>query len=84
MDNLKMLLFGGIFMMGKPVGVRLIDPRIYTLQVNAQGQTQHAASPLPGTPAFITLPKDFAYWTIADKAILQLYVKATTGIQLVN
>ncbi len=84
MDNLVMVLCNGVFLMGKLDGGKILGPRIYNLQVNALGQTQHALSPLPGTPMFLALPRDFTYWTVHDKAILQLYVKATTGIELVN
>ena len=84
MDNLVMVLCNGIFLTGKLDGAKLLEPRIYSLQQVAPGQMTHALSNLFGTPMFLTLPKDFAYWTVHDKAILQLYVKATTGIELVN
>jgi len=83
MNNLVMVLVGGMWMMGCLDERRLLKPQGYSLVQTSNGQFQHRLNKLPGDPPFGNLPKDFFYYPVKDKVIEGLYVEATTGIKMV-
>ena len=79
-NNLMMVMYQGVFIIGEMDGQKLLGPRLYGLLQTGQGEFRHSINPPPGNPGFVHLPKDIMYWPIVDKAIENLYIKATTGI----
>jgi hypothetical protein len=82
-NNLVMIFYSGMFLIGKLDERKLLEPRSYSLQ-NIGGEIKHMLSPLPGMPMLVSLPRDVLYWPIADKDILGLYVKTISRIELVQ
>lgn len=83
-NNLIMIAYGGMFILGKIDERKLIEPRLYQLVQVAPRQFQHQTNHFPGSPPFISLPKDFIYYPVTDKEIEGVYIKATTRIELVT
>ena len=84
MHELTAVCSGGMVIVGKLDERKLFDPMEAGFLHMPNGQVQIFLKPLIGSPAFITLPKDIIYWQVRDGNIESLYVKATTGIELVQ
>jgi hypothetical protein len=84
MNGLTMVIEGGMFLAGRMDGGKLLEPRMFGTKEVGPDQFQFFMRPLPGAPMFVSLPKDILYYPITDKQIEALYVKATSGLELVQ
>ncbi len=79
-DNLTMIAYGGMFVLGKMDERKLFGPRMYQLLQAGPNQYKHQLSRFPSDPAFITIPKEIIYYSVNDKELEAVYIQATTGI----
>lgn len=81
MKKLTMVIAAGMFVIGRKEKWTLNEPRQFHMMNSPEGR-QIAMSPLPGLPDSVILGEVGLSYEVTDSEIENLYLKATTGIEM--
>lgn len=80
MEEVKIVIAGGVSLIGQFADQVLSKPRVITAGTDAQGRGVIGLQLLIGVPESVEIPTPSLVYEVKDEKVIDLYIQATTNI----